>query len=107
MSAVYNPRFPHRVRVYRDSLDTRSAVQRVERVLLLDSVCRHYVRERGNTRGAVNVASYVLALPVHRVGVLAGDKVEVLTSTGIILGEVLDSLVGNFGANIWYDEVKQ
>lgn len=104
---IDNVRFPHRVCVYRERLDLRSREQVVVREVLLESVCRHYIRERGNTRGAVNVTSYVLSLPLHSVRIVAGDKVEVDTGVRVVLGEVLDSLVGTMGANIWYDETKQ
>lgn len=109
MKKIVNPRFPHSVLVYRAEIDLSSEEQAATKDVILDSECRHEVRERAYTRGEVVMSNYQLALPRHKVAIVTGDSLEVtLPDEGrTITGVVVDSRVGTMGANIWYNEIKQ
>lgn len=103
-----NPRYPHKVKVYRETLDTTSVDQDVVTTVLLESECNsHSVTGGRYTRGEVNESNFVINLPRHTVRIIAGDFVEVELPDRTVKGRVIDSLISNQTAYIFYDEIKQ
>lgn len=103
-----NPRYPHRVKAYRVVLDTTAVDQEPVKVVLLDSECNSHPTTGGRyTRGKANESNFVLNLPRHTARIVAGDKVEVYLPDRVVVGSVIDSVVSNMTAYIFYDEIKQ
>lgn len=102
-----NPRFPHTVVVYRETMDLTQESQIPVRTVLLSGECRNMLEGTSAYKKSAVNSDYIISLPLHNVPILAGDKVEVTDKVRVIHGEVIDAIVGNLGANIWYNEVKQ
>lgn len=115
-----NPRYPHRVRIYRTTMDLTTKDQNPVEVEVLNSVCRNYKDEKSYYRKSVLVSDYMLAIPVYNVTtdaqtavteagkvlILTGDFVEVTHGNRLIKGRVVDALENNLGLNVWYNESK-
>lgn len=103
-----NPRFPHRVIAYRDVLDTSTVEQNIERLILLESECNSHPTTGGRyTRGEVNLSNFVLNVPRHTATIIAGDMVDVFLPDRVVKGIVVDSIISNMSAYIFYNEYKQ
>ena len=102
-----NPRFPHSVVVKRTPMTGDSFNPTFgDPVTILSSECRNSLSTKGNKVAGVLISKYVIALPVHDVSVLAGDDIYITDTVRTIKGIVVESVIGNIGANIYYDEVK-
>ncbi len=102
-----NKKYPHRVVVYRESIDTSSIDQTIIPEVLLESECNSHPSGNRTTRVLVNESKFVLNLPRHTVRIIAGDKVNVYLPDRMVVGNVVDSIVSNMSAYIFYDEIKQ
>lgn len=72
---------------------------------ILKSVCGY--RDKTVTEiGGGLIADYKIALPRYNVIVKSGDLIEVADGRRTIKGMVKRDRVANYGANIWFDEVK-
>ena len=73
--------------------------------LLLKSVCGFRDETVAEVSGG-RIADYKIALPRYNVIVESGDLISVKDKRRTIHGKVKRDRVGNYGANIWFDEVK-
>lgn len=103
---MYNPRFPHMVVVSSEVNKGTSWEPDIEIEDVLISSCRNYISTKGSDSSGVMTSQYTISLPRHNVNIKTGDKVTVTDRVRIIHGEVVASQVGNIGANIYYNEIK-
>lgn len=101
-----NPRFPHSVVVTREENTGSSDTPIIGDVEILFSNCRNYITTKSSESNGVVSSNYTISLPSHLVNILTGDKVTVTDRVRIIKGEVVASQIGNLGANIYYNEIK-
>lgn len=103
-----NTRYPHYAVVYRETLDIEATEQSVGREILLRCECNSHATTGGRyTRGEVNMSNFIMNIPRHTVRIIAGDMVEVRLPDRVVVGEVVDSIVSNMSAYIFYNEFKQ
>lgn len=103
-----NDRYPHKIVVYRETIDTTLADQVVVEEVLLASECNSHPTTGGRyTRGNANESNFVANLPRHTKRIVAGDFVRVYLPDRVVYGNVIDSIVSNMTAYIFYDEIKQ
>ena len=103
---MLNPRFPHSVIVTREENIGSSDTPDIQNVVLLSSECRNYITTKSTESNGVVSSNYTISLPVHSVNILTGDKLVVTDTVRSIVGEVVASQIGNLGANIYYNEIK-
>lgn len=72
---------------------------------ILTSVCG-FRDETVADIGGGRIADYKIAVPKYNVVLEIGDLIEVTDSRRTIRGVVKRDRVGNYGAHIWFDEVK-
>lgn len=107
-----NPRFPHSCKILRAQTDehgielTDEHGNRLPLVEVFSSKCGYRQNSRSTSKGLVVVADYMIALPKHSVELRVGDKVQMTDYVRTFTGTLVKSFVGNFGANIWFDESK-
>lgn len=103
-----NDRYPHKIVVYRETIDTTLADQVVVEEVLLSSECNSHPTTGGRyTRSNANESNFVANLPRHTKRIVAGDLVRVYLPDRVVYGNVIDSIVSNMTAYIFYDEIKQ
>lgn len=127
---MYNPRFPHKFRVFRPKVDTNGEpVLDVDGnptyiLLPLDKVInddgtpfitevvesmpfgyRTQGRNMSESRD-VYVADYKLASPRFLTILNVGDRLEITDFDRTFFGEVVKKITNNLGSNIWINEVK-
>lgn len=101
-----NPRFPHTVTVTREKNTGTSFEPVIVTETIFYSKCRNFITLKGYGGFGVNHSNYTISLPLHSTSILTGDKVSVVDSVRTITGEVVSAQIGNIGANIYYNEVK-
>ena len=101
-----NPRFPHKLQIVRTENTGTNWDPVFEDVVIHFSECRNYISTKSTEYNGVANSKYTVSLPIHNVSILAGDKIIVTDRVRTIIGEVVDSQIGNIGANIYYNEVK-
>lgn len=105
-----NPRFPHKCKILRQQIDENGVPITDENgkplppIEILSSNCGY--RNKNAREAIVIEADYMIALPKHSTDIHSGDTIEITDYTRTYSGRVKLSLVGNLGANIWYDEFK-
>lgn len=104
--SVNNPRWPHHVTVTREVNTGTEYDPVITTTILLDSECRNYISVKASEKNGVIESGYTVSVPPHRVNILTGDKIVVVDYVRTIEGTVKGSQVGNIGANIYYDEIK-
>lgn len=72
---------------------------------ILKSVCGYRDKTVTEIEGGL-IADYKIALPRYNVVIEAEDLIEVTDKRRSIRGKIKRDRVGNYGANIWFDEVK-
>lgn len=72
---------------------------------ILKSVCGYRDETVAEVSGG-RIADYKIALPRYNVIVKEDDLIEVADKRRTIRGKVKRDRVGNYGANIWFNEVK-
>lgn len=72
---------------------------------ILRSVCGYREETLAEISGG-RIADYKIALPRYSVIVQSGDLIEVTDDRRTVKGKVKRDRVVNYGANIWFDEVK-
>lgn len=72
---------------------------------ILKSVCGYRDKTVAEIGGGL-IADYKIALPRYNVIVEKGDLIKVTDLRQTIHGKVKRDRVGNYGANIWFNEVK-
>lgn len=100
-----NPRYPCRCVVTREVGGGGYPPVAPDAKTILRSVCGF----RDETVAEVNggrIADFKLALPKYVTVLKIGDLIEVNDGRRVIKGEVKRDRVGNYGANIWFNEVK-
>lgn len=103
-----NPRYPHFVTVFREEIDTSSIEQNPEKIILHSGECNSHSTTGGRyTRGDVNMSNFLINLPRHSARIMAGDLVEVQLPERVVKGVVVDSIISNMSAYIFYNEFKQ
>lgn len=100
-----NPRFPAKCVVKREISDGGYPPQLTALRTILVSVCG-FRNESLAEIGGGSIADYKIALPRYGVVVENGDLIEVKDARRTIKGKVKRDRVTNYGANIWFDEVK-
>lgn len=103
---ITNPRFPHSVVITREENTGTTYEPIFEDVELLSSECRNYITTKITESNGVVSSNYTISLPLHSVNIITGDKLVVTDTVRSIIGEVVASQIGNIGANIYYNEVK-
>lgn len=111
MTKIDNPRFPHRVKIYRPVKGEDGNVSDKDGIpyppeLVFESECGYREKHKSRTTGQVIVADILLGLPIHKVLLLPGDIVEMTDYQRTYRGTLVDSKVYNMGANIWFNETK-
>lgn len=104
--AVDNPRWPHSVVVSRVVNSGTEFAPNMTATTVLSSVCRNSVSGKGMNRRSVYESEFTVSLPFHSTNVVAGDSITVTDRTRTIQGTVVEASVHNFGANIYYIEIK-
>lgn len=104
--AISNPRFPHTLVVTREENVGSTYEPNIQPVVILSCECRNYITTKSTESNGVVSSNYTVALPVHSVNILTGDKIVVTDTVRSINGEIVASQIGNLGANIYYNEVK-
>ncbi|MEG1684576.1 MAG: hypothetical protein RR319_01325 [Bacteroides sp.] len=105
---ISNPRFPHRVKIVRESVDANGNPILDERgdpitEVVFESECRNYPSSKTQWKADVVSSDYVISLPMHTFNIKVGDTVVVKEQIRELSGIVVDSYVNNLGANIWYN----
>ena len=72
---------------------------------ILKSVCGYRDETVAEISGG-RIADYKIALPRYNVIVKSGDLIEVADDRRTVRGVVKRDRVGNYGANVWFNEVK-
>lgn len=72
---------------------------------ILKSICGYRDETVAEISGG-RIADYKIALPRYNVIVNPGDLIEVTDMRRTVKGVVKRDRVANYGANIWFDEVK-
>lgn len=103
--AINNPRFPHTLVVTRDVNSGSTYAPVWTPTTILSSPCRNYITTKGSDKNGVVESNYTVALPIHSVLVIMGDKITVDDNVQTINGTVVVSQIGNIGANIYYDKI--
>lgn len=100
-----NPRYPHKCIVTREIEGGGYPPKPPETKTLLRSVCG-YRTDNVVAIGGGYIADYKISLPKHNVLIKVKDKIQIKDSVRTFNGEVKKSTIGNYGANIWFNEVK-
>lgn len=94
MAVVYNPRFPHTVRVYR--VIGENEFTDGEELVLYEGRCRNYTTRSSRTSMQTITSQYTLSIP-SLVMAKAGDRVAVDDYTGHYLGVITEATTNNIG----------
>lgn len=100
-----NPRFTARCVITRAIGDGRFPASKPDVKTILMSVCGFREKSVADINGGL-IADYKIALPKYSVILKPGDIIEVKDERQTIKGKIKRDRVGNYGANIWFDEVK-
>lgn len=100
-----NPRYTARCVITREISDGSFPASEPEIKTILKSVCGFRDKNITDIDGGL-IADYKISLPRYNVVVKPGDLIEVKDERQTISGKVRRDRVGNYGANIWFDEVK-
>ena len=127
---MFNPRFPHTLRVWRDAgVDSEGdpirEIVSLDKVVMIDNVPQRdsdggfvfepvetmefgYRTSQRNTStsGDVEVADYKIATPLFITHVDSGCWLEITDYDRTYWGKVIKKSSFNLGSNIWFNEVK-
>lgn len=133
---MFNPRFPHQLRVWRSRNEngipvTDDSGDEILDIVMLDAVTMLDNRPQFNYEGGfdttevewmsfgyrtqgkdtkdttdVVVSDFKLATPMFLTPLMVGDKVEIKDYDRTFWGEVVKKQTFNLGTNIWINEVK-
>lgn len=101
-----NPRFPHSVKVTKETNTGSSEAPVIVPEIILQSSCRNYITTKSSEYNGVVSSDFTISLPRHMININTGDTVEVVDVARTINGTVLASQINNIGANIYYNEIK-
>lgn len=105
-----NPRFPHRVRIWREERGSDAFEDTVDERVLYDGVGRSFTNTTTTGDDHVVMNTRKCALPVLYdqwvEPVLAGDRIMVETGGGREWGEVTDFEPSNFGSEVYWHFVR-
>lgn len=109
---VDNPRFPHRLEIYRADRDENGTPKTDEEgneisLKVFESECGLRDMVRGlDIDSDVVKADYKLSLPKHSFIILKGDYIKFYNSINnqVKEGKIEEAKVFNLGANIWFNE---
>ncbi|MEF9922968.1 MAG: hypothetical protein RR854_00140 [Muribaculaceae bacterium] len=100
-----NQRYPFRCVVKREIPSEDFPPKPPEIKTLLRSVFG-YRTDNVVSVGGGFIADYKIALQKHLVQITVGDSIEITDNVRKFNGVVKKSTIGNYGANIWFNEVK-
>lgn len=110
---VSNPRFPHRLKVFRERLDEKgNPILDEEANPILDVIFESECGDRSDGKdtawyGEVVKADFKLSLPKHNTVIHRTDYIEFINGiiNEVVKGQVVKSKVNNMGANIWFNQI--
>lgn len=100
-----NPRYPFKCVITREIGGGGYPPKPPETKTILRSVCGYREETVAEVNGG-RIADFKLAVPRYNVILNIGDLIEVNDGRRIINGIVKRDRVSNYGANIWFNEVK-
>ena len=103
---VYNPRHPHKGKVYRSTIPNNSFDDPVDEKILYEGKCRKYINHRNKSKESVVISEYMLSIPGTVNGIKSGDKLIVTDPSGVFNGTVVDCNPGNWGTNVYWNNDK-
>lgn len=100
-----NPRYTAKCTITREVGGGGYPPSTPETKTILRSICGYRDETVAEVSGG-RIADYKIALPRYNVIVKSGDLIEVTDERQTIKGKIKRDRVGNYGANIWFNEVK-